>query len=243
VALRISRPGPLYFTPDGRAALFMVGRLAHIDFRDPRTMRPLGTLRLPCAGALRADYSADATFLLTACPSTGSVIRVDPSRRAVTATLRLPAGARPGDLRLSPDGTTFFVADTAKGGLWLIDAARLRTSGFIRTGPGAHGLILGRGSRLLYVLGSDGTVSSLDLTTRRVSRLWRLPSGRSPLPGGVSADGKALWLSDPATGTVYALSTRTGRPVHTVRVGGRPGNPCVFPQPARYSLGGLGLYR
>ncbi|GAA2451642.1 hypothetical protein GCM10010191_82300 [Actinomadura vinacea] len=242
-ALRIARPGPLYFTPDGRAALLMVGRLARIDFRDPHTMRPLGALRLPCAGALRADFAADASFLVTPCPATGGVVRVDPSRRTVTGTLRLPAGARPVDLRLSPDGTTFYVADAAKGGLWLVDAARFRTTGFVPTGPGAHALVLGRGSRLLYVLGGDGTVSSLDLATRRVSHLWRLPSGQAAVPGGVSADGTALWLSDPAAGTVYALSTGTGRPLYAVRVGGRPGNPCVYPQPARYSLGGPGLYR
>ncbi|MFC5747038.1 YncE family protein [Actinomadura rugatobispora] len=242
-ALPISRPGPLYFTPDGRAALLMAGRHSGIDLRDPRTMRPLGTIRLPCAGAQRADFAADATYLVTACPSAGTVVRVDPSRRAVTGTLRLPAGARPADLRLSPDGAMFYVTDAAKGGLWLIDAAGFRTAGFVRTGPGAQGLVLGRGSRLLYVLGGDGTVAALDLATRRVTRLWRVPGGGAAVPGGVTADGAELWLAAPAAGMVYALSTRTGRPVHAVRVGGRPGGPCVHPQPARYSLGGPGLYR
>ncbi|MFF5258707.1 YncE family protein [Actinomadura viridis] len=240
---RISRPGPLYFTPDGRAALVMAGRSARIDVRDPRTLKPRGTIRLPCPGAVRADFTADASALLTACPSTGQVIRVDPARRTVTATLRLPAGSRPGDLRLSRDGRAFLVADTARGGLWTIDAARPRALGFVRTGPGPHGLVLGRDARLLYVLGGDGTVSAVDQATRRVSRLWRAPGRRALLPGGVSADGGTLWLSDPAGGTVYALSTRTGRPLHTVRVGGRPGGPSVHPQPGRRSLGGPGLFR
>ncbi|MFI0353747.1 YncE family protein [Actinomadura sp. 9N407] len=242
-SLRISRPGPLYFTPDGRDAFLMVGRLARIDFRHPKTMKPHGSMKLPCQGATGADHSADASFLVASCPPSGRLIRVDPSRRSVTATLRLPAGSRPDDLRLSPDGRTFLVADAAKGGLWQVDAARFRVTGFIRTGPGAHGLVLGRESQRMFVLGGDGTVSSVHLATQRVTRLWRTPSGRSPLAGGVSADGETLWLTDPAVGTVYAVSTRTGRTVHAVKVGGRPGNACVYPQPARYSLGGPGLYR
>jgi DNA-binding beta-propeller fold protein YncE len=242
-ALRISSPGPLYFTADGRDAFLMAGRHARIDFRHPVTMEPRGAVRVPCRGATSADYSADASFLVASCPGSGRLIRVDPARRSVTTALRLPAGSHPGELRLAPDGRTFLVADTAKGGLWQVDAARLRVTGFVRTGPGAHGLVLDRRSEHLYVLGSDGTVWAVHLATRRVSRLWRTPSGRSPLAGGVSAGGETLWLSDPASGTVYAVSARTGRTLHTVKVGGRPGSPCVFPQPARYSLGGPGLYR
>jgi DNA-binding beta-propeller fold protein YncE len=241
--LRISRPGTLYFTPDGRAALVLTGPASYIDFRHPRTMDLLGTVRLPCKSVLRADFSADGSSLLATCPTSRKLVRVAPGHRAVTGAVKLPRGSRPGDLRLSPDGRTFFVADPAKGGLWTVDAVSLRPTGFVRTGPGAHGLMFDRAYRRLFVTGGKGTVSAVDVVTRRVSQLWQAPGGRPLEPGGVSSDGHALWLSDPSAGRVYALSTRTGRPLHDVRVGGRPGSPCVYPQPGRYSLGGPGLYR
>ncbi|WP_395110880.1 YncE family protein [Actinomadura sp. SCN-SB] len=241
--LRISRPGVLYFSPDGRTAIVPAARPGRVDFRHPRSMEPLGTLRLPCTSAYRAGFSADGSSLVTTCPASRKLVRVDLARRAVTAGLKLPRGARPGDLRLSPDGRTFLVADPAKGGLWTVDAARLRATGFVRTGPGAHGLVFDRSHRRLFVIGRDGTVSAYDLAGGTVSRLFRSPGGRPLLAGGVSPDGGALWLSDPLNGTVYALSTQTGRPFRKVRVGGHPGSPCVHPQPGRVSLGGTGLYR
>ncbi|MEW2356924.1 YncE family protein [Spirillospora sp. NPDC029432] len=241
--LRILRPGPPYFAPDGREAYVLAGRHARLDVRHPHTMEPQASLRLPCAGAASADYSADAASLVASCPAAGRLVRVAPARRAVTATVRLPAGSRPGDVRLLPDGSAFLVADSAKGGLWRIDATTLRPAGFIRTGPGARGLVLGRRAARVYVAGTDGTVSAVDLATHRATRLWRTPSGHAPLPGGVSADGATLWLSDPAARTVHAVSTRTGRTLHTITVGGHPGPPLVYPQPARHSLGGPGLYR
>ncbi|MFB4313402.1 YncE family protein [Actinomadura sp. 21ATH] len=241
--LRILRPGPLYFAPDGREAYVLAGRHARLDVRHPHTMEPRASVRLPCAGAASADYSADAASLVASCPAAGRLVRVAPARRAVTASVPLPAGSRPGDVRLLPDGSAFLVTDAAKGGLWRIDAASLRPAGFVRTGPGARGLVLDRRAARVFVAGGDGTVSAVDLGTFRATPLWRAPSGHAPLPGGVSADGGALWLSDPVAGTVHAISTRTGAALRTVTVGGRPGPPLVYPQPARHSLGGPGLYR
>ena len=37
-------------------------------------------------------------------------------------TIALRAGAMPQDVKLSPDGRTFYVADMASDGVWLIDA-------------------------------------------------------------------------------------------------------------------------
>ena len=52
----------------------------------------------------------------------------------------------PQDVKLSPDGRTFYVADMASNGVWLIDAHRLRRERFQPTGAGAHGLYPSRDS-------------------------------------------------------------------------------------------------
>jgi DNA-binding beta-propeller fold protein YncE len=86
-------------------------------------------------------------------------------------------------------------------------------------------------------------VSLISFARRRVVRRWRLPGGGSPDMGGVSADGKVLWLSGRYDGVVYAISTRSGRLIRRIPVGAGPHGLAVFPQPGRYSLGHTGVYR
>ena len=62
--------------------------------------------------------------------------------------------------------------------------------------------------------------------------------------GGLSADGKVLWLSGRYNGVVYAISTPA--PAHLlakITVGDGPHGLCVWPQPGRYSLGHTGVFR
>ncbi|TDD79153.1 YncE family protein [Actinomadura darangshiensis] len=239
-AVRIASPTALYFTPDGQDALVLARHPSRIDVRDPRTMAPRASLPMPCA-AEHADFSLGGTALVATCTAAGALTRVDLATRRVSGTIRLPKRARPGDLRLSPDGTVFYVADARTGGVWLVDARRFALLGFVKTGPGARGLAISRDAQRLFVVGG-GTVTAVAFRARRVASRWPLPGGGSPVPGGVSSDGTALWLADPA-GLVYAVSTRTGRVLRKIRVGGHPTALCVHPQPGRYSLGGTGLYR
>ncbi|WP_207620903.1 YncE family protein [Streptosporangium minutum] len=150
----------------------------------------------------------------------------------------------PQDVKLSPDGTTFYVADTAKNGVWLIDARKFRVTGFIRTGRGAHGLHVSRDSKLLYVSNRDaGSVTVVSFALRRPIDTWRIPGGGSPDTGGVSADGSRLWLSGRHDGVVYVFDTGDGRLIRTIDVGARPHGLAVYPQPGRYSLGHTGVFR
>ena len=242
-AVPVTDPYNLYFTPDGRYAIVVEERMQTLDFRDPHTMRTDHTLRVPCAGVNHMDFTAGGRYLLASCEFGGEVIKVDLSRERVVGRLALGPAAQPQDVKLSPDGRTFYVADQASGGVWLIDARRLRRVGFIRTAPGAHGLYVSRDSRYLYVSDrSAGAVSVVSFATRRVVHTWRIPGG-SPDMGGVSADGRVLWLSGRYGGEVYAISTRNGHLLARIPVGSGPHGLCVYPQPGRYSLGHTGVFR
>ena len=61
--------------------------------------------------------------------------------------------------------------------------------------------------------------------------------------GGVSADGRVLWLMGRYDGVLYAMSTDTGRLLHRIRVGVGPHGAAVWPQPGRYSIGHTGILR
>jgi len=148
----------------------------------------------------------------------------------------------PQDVKLSPDGKVFYVADMMSNGVWLINGVTMKIIGFRHTGAGAHGLYVSRDSKYLYVTNrGEGSISLINLSSRKVARKWRI--GGSPDMGGVSADGKVLWLSGRYNADVYAISTRTGHLIAKIPVGSGPHGLCVFPQPGRYSLGHTGVFR
>ncbi|MEV4098031.1 hypothetical protein [Streptosporangium saharense] len=165
----------------------------------------------------------------------------------VMAGRRVMAGGRasmPQDVKLSPDGTTFYVADMARNGVWLVGAKDFRVKRFVRTGAGAHGLYVSRDSQLLYVSNrGEGTVSVVSFARRRPIATWRIPGGGSPDMGGLSADGRHLWLSGRYDGVVYVFDTRDGRLIRKIPVGAGPHGLAVYPQPGRYSLGHTGIFR
>jgi DNA-binding beta-propeller fold protein YncE len=158
--------------------------------------------------------------------------------------IELAPGAMPQDVKLSTDARTFYVADMATHGVWVIDAKTMRKRGFIATGRGTHGLYVSRDSRVLYITNrGEGSISRLSMRTGRLLDKWRLPGGGSPDMGGVSADGRVLWLAGRYHREVYAISTRTGRLLRRIPVGHGPHGLAVWPQPGRYSLGHTGVLR
>jgi YVTN family beta-propeller protein len=105
-------------------------------------------------------------------------------------------------------------------------------------------LDVSRDSKVMYVSNrGEGSISLIDLKTRKVATTWKIPGGGSPDMGGVSADGKVLWLSGRYNREVYALDTSDGHLLARIPVGKGPHGMCVWPQPGRYSLGHTGILR
>lgn len=253
-AIPVDDPYNMYFTPDGRSAIVVAEALKRLDFRDPQTMALQSLLSVPgCAGINHADFSIDGRFMIFTCEYQGSLAKIDLAKRKVLGYLRLSKGGMPQDIRISPDGKTFFVADMKAGGVFLIDGERFIEVGFIQTGVGTHGLYPSRDATKLYVAnrGSShvhgpphgkGSVSVIDFATRKIVVTWPIPGGGSPDMGNVSVDGKVLWLSGRFDDVVYAIDTTTGQ-VRTIPVGKEPHGLTVWPQPGRYSLGHTGNLR
>ena len=242
----VDDPYNMYFTPDGRYAIVVAERLRRLDFRDPHSFRLRHALQVPCVGVDHMDFSADGTYLIASCEFSGQLVKVDVRRQRVVGVLDLPDGrvGMPQDVKLSPDGKVFYVADMHANGLWEINGRSLKVIGFLRTGQGVHGLYPSRDAKLLYASNrSEGSISVISFRRRRTVAKWWIRGGGSPDMGGVSADGKVLWLSGRYNGVVYALSTRNGRLLARIPVGLGPHGLCVWPQPGRYSLGHTGVMR
>jgi DNA-binding beta-propeller fold protein YncE len=251
---RTSRPGKpvavddpynLYFTADGRRAIVVAEARRELDFRDPHTMAMRHSLKVPtCRGVDHMDFTRSGRRALVSCEFAGSVIEVDLRRERVMRTIELRAGAMPQDIKLSPDGRTFYVADMQSGGVWEISARTFRKIRFQPTGKGAHGLYPSRDSKTLFVSNrGEGSISLISFRTRRPYRKWHIPGGGSPDMGGLSASGRVLWLSGRYNAEVYAISTRTGRLLRRIKVGAGPHGLAVWPQPGRYSIGHTGILR
>ncbi|MFF4653253.1 beta-propeller fold lactonase family protein [Streptomyces sp. NPDC001380] len=238
-------PYNLYFTPDGRHAVVMASADHALVFRDAHTMRVVKSVPVPCAGVNHADFSPDGRWFIVSCEFSGDLLKVDTAGMRILARQRLPMrGAMPQDVKISPDGRTWYVADMTANGVWVLDGAAFTRPRLLHTGRGAHGLYVSRDSRHLYVTNrGEGSVSVLSFVTGRVERVWRLPGGGSPDMGGVSADGRVLWLSGRYNAEVYAIDTAGGRLLARIKVGGGPHGLAVYPQPGRYSLGHTGVFR
>jgi YVTN family beta-propeller protein len=253
-AVAVDDPYNMYFTPDGKSAIVVAEALKRLDFRDPHSMKLQYSIATPgCGGINHADFAIDGRFAIFTCEFSGGLAKVDLVHRKVLGYLKLSHGGMPQDVRVSPDGSRFYVADMHADGLFIIDAASFKEVGFIDTGKGTHGIYPSRDGRKLYVAnrgshaihgmkGGPGSVSVVDFATEKVDVTWPIPGGGSPDMGNVSADGKTLWLSGRYDNVVYAIDTATGE-ARTIKVGREPHGLAVWPQPGRYSLGHTGNMR
>jgi len=159
----------------------------------------------------------------------------------------------PQDVRASPDGKLFYVADMMADGVHVVDGEAFKQVGFIPTGVGTHGLYPSRDGKLLYVANrgvnmvygppkGKGSVSVIDFATQKVVATWPVPGGGSPDMGNVSVDGRYLWLAGRFDDVVYRIDTTNGN-YDKIKVGREPHGLTVWPQPGRYSLGHTGNLR
>ncbi|HEU5306542.1 MAG TPA: YncE family protein [Acidimicrobiia bacterium] len=253
-SVTVDDPYNMYFTPDGKYAINVAEARKRLDFLDPHTMKVISSLDVPgCAGINHADFTIDGRFVLFTCEFGGALAKIDVENRSVVGYLQLSQGGMPQDIRSSPDGSTFYVAEMMRGGVYTVDPNSFTETGFIPTGIGTHGLYPSRDGTKLYIAnrGSSqvggpphgpGSVSVLDFATKQIVSTWPIPGGGSPDMGNVSNDGKTLWLSGRYDDVVYAINTTSGDVVQ-IPVGKEPHGLTVWPQPGRYSLGHTGNMR
>jgi YVTN family beta-propeller protein len=252
--IAVDDPYNMYFTPDGKSAIVVAEAHKRLDFRDPHTMALQYSIPTPgCGGINHSDTSIDGRYAIFTCEFSGGLAKIDLVGRKVVGYLKLSKGGMPQDIRISPDGRVFFVADMHADGVFVIDGDSFREVGFVPTGKGTHGLYPSRDGTKLYVANrgshaihgkkaGPGSVSVVDFATRKVVANWPVPGGGSPDMGNVSADGKTLWLSGRYDNVVYVFDTGTGA-AKVIPVGTEPHGLAVWPQPGRYSLGHTGNMR
>ena len=252
--IAVHDPYNMYFSPDGQHAIVVEEAEKRLAFRDAKTMEFRYFINTPrCAGINHADFSIDGRYALFTCEFSKGLTKIDLVDRKIVGHIILSRGGMPQDIRSSPDGKRFYVADMKADGVFIIDFETFKEVGFIETGKGTHGLYPSRDGKKLYIAnrgsnvihgkkGGPGSVSVLDFASEKIEANWPVPGGGSPDMGNVSADGKQLWLSARYDHVVYVFDTTTGA-VKSIKVGIEPHGLTVWPQPGRYSLGHTGNMR
>ena len=160
----VEDPYNMYYTPDGKFAIVVAERKRRLDFVNPQTLKLEHALSVPCRGVDHMDFSADGRYLIASCEFSGTMVKVDVAKQSVIGELKLPHQAMPHDakhhideeyikegvnpanqgmpqdVKLSPDGKVFYVADMLANGVYEIDGDAFKVIGFIPTGKGTHGL-------------------------------------------------------------------------------------------------------
>jgi YVTN family beta-propeller protein len=241
-------PYNLYFTPNGKYAIVMAESDRQLVFRDPHTMAIKKIVPVKCNGLNHADWSKDGSFFVATCEFSGGLIMVDTAKMKVLQYAWLPTTYNmkpmPQDVKISPDGSTFYIADMMSNGVWTMPANHFGSFGFIPTGKAAHGEYVTRDSKYLLITNrGEGSVSVLRFSDNALVAKWQIPGGGSPDMGGISADGKQFWVSGRYNNVVYVFDIQHGKFLRSIKVGKEPHGLSIYPQPGRYSLGHTGVFR
>ena len=217
----VDDPYNMYFTPDGSAAIVVAEAHKRLDFRDPHTMALKYSIDTPnCPGINHADFSIDGRYAIFTCEYGGAVAKIDLIERKVLGYLKLSTGGMPQDVRISPDGKVFYVADMKAAGVFIVDGDKFVDDSHIKTGLGAHGLYPSRDGTQLYVANrgvarvygppkGKGSVSVIDFATRKVTTTWSIPGGGSPDMGNsVSTANSSGYLDATTTPCMFSTPPR-----------------------------------
>ena len=276
-AIAVDDPYNLYFSPDGRSAIVVAEAKRRLDFRDPKTLALQYSIQTPnCGGLNHGDFSIDGRYAIFTCEFAGTVVKIDLINKSLMGYLKLTvpktrfkdsvkspnpleteictvSKGMPQDIRISPNGKLFYVADMATDGVHIIDGESFKEVAFVVTGVAPHGLYPSRDGKVLFVANrgshsihgkkkGPGSVTVIDFASNKPVVHWPVPGGGSPDMGNVSNDGKWLWLSGRFDDVVYRFDTSNGS-VDQIKVGQEPHGLTVWPQPGRYSLGHTGNLR
>ena len=265
----VSVPDPynVYFSADGTYGIVVAEGLQRLDFYDAQFNSVQFTIATPmCPGINHADFSADGTYVIFTCEFAGSMLKIsapngDWANAVVSEPLVLSGGGQPQDVRTSPDGKVFYVAEMNQGRVYLIDGESFTEMGFLDAGDGVgvgtHGLypswdhklyVINRGAPSLSEAGPNGpgSVSVFDISDTAAPELIAkvdVPGGGSPDMGNFSTDGTELWLGGRYDNVVYVFDIENLEWEATIDAGAEPHGLAVWPLPGRYSLGHTGNVR
>jgi YVTN family beta-propeller protein len=174
-------PHGLRMSPDGREVCVANVRDGTISFIAAAERAEVARVRVGAA-PVQVAYSADGGRVHVSLRDENTVATVDRTTRALIA--RTPVGPKPIQTYVSPDGRWLLVANQGSDtkpndtvSIIATDTLKVKTT--VRTGRGAHGVVVSDDSAWAFVSNlQDGSVSVIDLRELKVIR--HLAVGKGP---------------------------------------------------------------
>ena len=127
---------------------------------------------------------------------------------------RIPIGAYPRGIAVSPNGNAAYVAVMGGNELVRVDLRRWTTRS-LAVGAGPRAAEFHPSGRYVFVsLNAEGRVAKLDLRTGTVRA--RIATGNAPRSLALAADGRSLYVVNYESGTVTKLRTSDLKPLQTI---------------------------
>lgn len=178
-------PAHVVLTPDGRFAYVTNGGENTVSVVDTEARRVAATIPVG-KGPAQTGFAPDGRLAFVSLSQENKVALIDPAARKVLK--KVAVGTVPIQVYPTPDGRTLLVANQGtkqKPGntVSVIDLADSKVVNTVRTGPGAHGVVVDREGRYAYVSNIyENSVSVLDVKSAKVVASVRVGAG----PNGIS---------------------------------------------------------
>lgn len=178
-------PHGIRFAPDGRQAYVANTKGGTVSVIDVASRKEIEQIPVG-KGPAQVGFTADGRLAFVSLSQEKAVAVIDPATRKVTR--KIGVGTVPIQLYATPDSGTLLVANQgsrSKPGdtVSMIDLQTFKVVKTLKTGAGAHGVVVDREGRLAYITNTyAGTVSVIDIKARKVVSTVRVGKG----PNGVS---------------------------------------------------------
>ena len=174
-------PHGLRITPDGKQvwiANLKGGTVSVVDTESRKQVSQIAAGK----GPAQVGFTPDGRFGFVSLSEENKVAVIDPVSRKVIR--KIAVGTVPIQLHATPDNRLVLVANQGtpkKPGttVSVIDVANMKVAATIKTGAGAHGVVVDRDGRYAFVTNTyANTVSVIDVAERKV--VATVPVGKSP---------------------------------------------------------------
>jgi YVTN family beta-propeller protein len=167
--------------------------------------------------------------------SGNSVLVYDTTANAPVATI--PVGSGPAEIRITPDGSTAYVANNGSHSISVIDTASNSVRATIGLSAGPTGMAISPDGTRAYVT-FDGQVGAIDTATNTL--IATTHTGNSTNGVAVTPDNAFAYVANNGSASVSVVATATMTVVTTIPIGAQPVGVAISPDGTRAYVADFG---